>query len=114
MAAGDYDSPIIFEAPSSTPDGYGGTVLTWSQVGNRTFASIQPVIGAGGEREAEGALRATSTYAIKLWRREDITESMRIKWQQKTVTQILNIRNIRRGSPRELTMTIIAEVGVTQ
>jgi SPP1 family predicted phage head-tail adaptor len=113
MGAGDYNQPIVFETPGSTPDGYGGTVLTWTQVGNRTFASIQPVIG-GGEREAEGALRSPTTYAIKLLRREDITASMRIRWQQNTVTEILNIRNIRRGAPRELTMTIIAESGVTQ
>ena len=113
MGAGDYDCPITFEQPVYTPDGYGGSALTWTAVGNRTFAGIQPVIG-GSEREAEGALRATSTYAVKLFRREDITESMRIKWQQNSVTQYLNIRNIRRGSPRELTMTIIAEAGVTQ
>jgi head-tail adaptor len=113
MGAGDFNQPITFEQPVYTPDGMGGSTLTWTAIGNRTFASIQPVIGAG-EREAEGALRATSTYAVKLFRREDIDESMRIRWKQNTAELILNIRNVRRGAPRELTMTIIAESGVTQ
>jgi head-tail adaptor len=113
MGAGDFNQPITFEQAGSTPDGYGGTVLTWTAVGNRTFASIQPIVG-GGEREAEGALRSPTSYAIKLFRREDITAAMRIRWQQNTVTELLNIRNIRKGAPRELTMTIIAESGVTQ
>lgn len=110
MGAGDLNQPITFEQPSHTPDGYGGTVLTWTQVGNRTFASIRPINGAAPETERQGTLRASSTYSLKLLRRRDIDETMRIRWDG----EILNIRNINRGATRELTMTIIAEGGVTQ
>ena len=108
MAFGDFDQPIVFETPGGTADGIGGTQITWTQVQPSAWAAVTPV--RQGETEREGAQRASRTFLFKIHYRRDITESMRIRWDG----QILNIREIRRGSPRELTMQILAEAGVTQ
>ncbi len=108
MAAGDFDQPIAFERETATPDGMGGEVSAWTQVGARAFASILPVRQTEAQRQ--GTQRASRTVLFKIWYRRDIDEAMRIVWDG----QIFNIREIRRGSPRDLTMQITAEAGVTQ
>jgi SPP1 family predicted phage head-tail adaptor len=108
MAMGDFDQPISFETPVSTPDGLGGHATAWTAIQPRGWARV--TAKAQSEAQRQGAVRASRTYLLEMHYRRDIMESMRIRWDG----QILNIREIRRGSPRDLTMQIVAEAGVTQ
>jgi SPP1 family predicted phage head-tail adaptor len=108
MGFGDFDQPVVFETPTGNADGFGGTQLTWTPVQPRAWARVTPK--SQSEAERQGALRASRTYLFEIHWRKDITEAMRIRWNG----EILNIREIQRGSPRDLTMKIVAEAGVTQ
>ncbi|WP_127078371.1 phage head closure protein [Rhodomicrobium lacus] len=106
--SGDFSERLTFETPVATADGYGGETVEWRAVQPRAFAKVEAV--RGSESDHQGAVRATRTYLFTLHRRGDITESMRIRWGD----EILNIRELRRGPARALTMIIVAEAGVTQ
>ena len=105
--AGDFDQRVTFQRTVTAPDGLGGAAVTWTDAA-KAWAMVTPA--RQSESERQGALRASRTYTLTLRRREDITEAMRILWR----SEVMNIREIKRGGPRELTMQITAEAGVTQ
>ena len=112
---GDFNQRVTVQQNSGSGDGYGGTQITWSNIPRSPimFANVKPV--RQSESERQGAERASRMYLFTVFRREDITESMRLVWQESaTSQQICNIREVRRGPTRDLTMTIVAEAGVTQ
>lgn len=112
--AGGLNQIIVIEAPTVAGDGYGGGELSWA-AHTRAWASVKPVSAREGERQ--GAERASSMYMIEVYQDglAGITEAMRIRWLVTAWNDmVLNIREIRRPAKASLTMTIMAETGVTQ
>lgn len=112
--AGDRTELIVIEAQSIAADGYGGGAVSWGEHA-RAWARIKPV--RGREADLQGAERAPLTYMVEVLADglDGLTEAMRIKWPATAYNDVyLNIREIRRAPHRAMTMTIIAESGVTQ
>lgn len=104
VTSGDLTERITFESEARGADGYGGFTSGWSQVAE-AWALVEPLFV--GERDQQGASRNVTQYRFTLYRRDDITEQMRIAWNGRTH----NIRGIRIGGAREMFMDIITETG---
>ena len=105
IAPGDLTEMIAFETETRTPDGYGGFTHAWSETA-QAYALAEPLYV--GERDGQGAQRNVTQYRFTVYRRDDITEQMRVVWGGRPH----NIRGIRIGGQRELFMDIITETGL--
>ena len=105
--AGARNQLIAIEAPTNTPDGYGGFTVTWATHAT-AWVNIRPV--QAREDERQGAQRASCVYLIWGLRAElaAITGEMRVNWGG----TYLNIREIRLPPEVSLTMEFTAESGV--
>jgi len=104
---GELDQMVTFQEAQTAPDGHGGQTVSWVDVAS-AWAKVEPV--RASESETRGGVRAVAAYLFEMHRRADLTEAMRIVWDGREY----NIREIRIGAPREITMTVVAERGVAQ
>lgn len=105
LGAGDLVERITLEAETRTGDGYEGATQAWAEVAT-VWAAVEPLFV--GEREQLGAVRNVTQYRITLYARDDIAETMRVRWRGATH----NIKGIRRGPRSELFMDLITETGL--
>lgn len=105
--AGEMDELITLQTVETSPDGFGGQVTIWETLA-QTWARVQPV--RAEESDTRGAVRPVRVYLFEVYRRVDLSEAMRVQWNGED----FNIREIRIGPAREMTMTIVAESGVAQ
>lgn len=71
------DRPVIQFYEGQTVDAEGETVITWNDFA-RIWASCEPV--TGNEFEGVGKVNARITLKVTTRYRKDITELMRISW----------------------------------
>jgi SPP1 family predicted phage head-tail adaptor len=107
VETGDLSELISIEVETRTNDGYGGFTQSWTQF---CQAWAHPVPLYVGESSANGALRGPTNYQFWIYRRTDITETMRIVWNGR----IFNIRGVKVPPSTKQMMDIVAEAGVTQ
>lgn len=103
-APGDLTEKIAFQAETRTPDGMGGFTSGWA-TSFEDWAEAAPLYVSESDRQ--GAQRNVTQYRFTLYRRNDVTEQMRILWEGVSY----NIRGIRREGAQRLFMEIIAETG---
>ena len=108
--AGHMDQRITLQRKVLTPDGAGGTAMSWVDYASnaRPWAHVQAK--AGRESMTEGRMAAQFTVLFIIYNRSDVTETDRILWNG----EAYNIRGIRREGGRDLRLVIEAERGVQQ
>jgi SPP1 family predicted phage head-tail adaptor len=75
-AIGDLDQRLTLESPSRTPDGGGGAIVTWSEVG-QLWAAVAATTGDERLRAEQVAGRVTHTVVIR--HRGDVVPAMRFR-----------------------------------
>jgi len=105
---GDLDQRVVFQAKTRTPDGGGGFVDTWSNIGAtpEVWAKVWPV--SGRERVEGQQIESPTMYRFRIRNRSDLTTAMRVVWRGRAH----NIRFIADPGPRALYLDIDAEAGV--
>ena len=104
---GDLIETIRIERETRTGDGAGGFTRAWTLVAI-VAASAQPI--AATEREDRGAVRAVGQTRFMIYRRADLSETMRITWRG----QIYHIAAIDHDANDALFMVLLAEKGVAE
>ena len=106
ISAGSLRDQVQIQAATSSGDGAGGAIKTWSTFAT-VWAAITPI--SGGEAFAQGLARNTQFYRVTIRFRSDVSAANRIMWG----TLPLNIRSAsdpdRRGEA--LVMTVESGVG---
>ncbi|MEM7619770.1 MAG: phage head closure protein [Pseudomonadota bacterium] len=105
VCIGDLDQIVSIMQQTSTPDGFGGETVVWSEFA-KVYAHVRAI--RGSESEDRGAVRETRQYIFVIHRRSDLSGTMAIDWEGERY----NIRNIKKPSPREQFMDVIVEYGV--
>lgn len=103
MSAGQLDQKIELQRLTRAPDGGGGYTEQWTTYAT-PWASVRPM--SGRERYHAQQTQASANYRIKLYNRADIDPADRILWRGK----VLNIRFPADAGPRDLYLTIDAEI----
>lgn len=108
--AGQMDQRITLQRRVMTPDGAGGSFVSWADYASnpRPWAHVQAK--AGRESMTEGRMAAQFTVLFIVYNRDDVVETDRILWNGTPY----NIRGIRRETGRALRLVIEAERGVAQ
>lgn len=104
---GEMDQRIVIQEEANTPDGAGGFVLGWVNVGSEFWAKVRAM--SGKERSVSDQLEVPANYAV-IMRNMSITEKQRVLW----VTNgnlVLNVRFVHQ-SPRDLYIKVDCEAGV--
>ena len=104
---GDLTETIRIEAETRTPDGAGGATRAWTLVAI-VAAAVQPI--AATERDDRGAVRAVGQTRFVIYRRADLTETMRIEWNGARY----HIAAIDPDVNDPLFMVLLAEKGVAE
>lgn len=105
LTAGKLRHTITIEREQSTPDGAGGSYLTWTTVATpRAF--IKPM--SGGERLQAMRLEATVTHRIFIRYRDDLLTSDRINYNGR----LMQIRALINLEERNRWIEIYADEGV--
>ena len=76
--ASDLRHRVLIQAPTRTPDGQGGSTVTWADVAT-VWAQVTP--GTGGERVIAHGLREQSPYDVRIRYRADVSAQNRLIWQ---------------------------------
>lgn len=100
---GSMDQRIELQRATRTPDGGGGHTEEWVTYAT-VWASVRPM--SGRERYHAQQTQASANYRIKLYNRADIDPADRILWRGR----VLNIRFLADAGPRDLYLTIDAEI----
>lgn len=103
MRAGDLDQRIELQRLTRMPDGGGGYSEEWTTYA-QSWANVRPM--SGRERYQAQQTQANANYRITLYNRADIDPADRILWRGK----VLNIRFLADAGPRDLYLTIDAEI----
>lgn len=104
---GDLTERVTFQQSVSTPDGGGGSAISWQNVVT-VDAQVRPL--SGRERLQADQIEAAANYRITIRQRTDITEAMRVSWGRMSAP--MQIRFIARESSRSPFMMIDCEAGV--
>jgi SPP1 family predicted phage head-tail adaptor len=104
---GDLADTIRIEKETRTSDGAGGFTRSWALVAS-VAAAVQPI--AATEREDRGAVRAVGQLRFTIYRRADVTETMRLTWNGVTYY----IAAIDHDANDALFMVLLAEKGVAE
>lgn len=78
IAAGAMDQRITLQSPSSTVDGLGQRVETWTTE-VALWASVQPL--RGREFFAAGAINSEAQVRVRIRYRAGVTPAMRVLWR---------------------------------
>lgn len=97
---------VTFQVEATVGDGGGGTKKAWQDYAT-SWAEVWPV--SGRERLQAGQLSATASHRLRVARRDDITEAMRVVWPGHPEPG--QVRYIGRVSAREAFMVIDVEFG---
>lgn len=103
MRTGDLDQRIELQRLTRTSDGGGGYTEQWTTYAT-VWANVRPM--SGRERYQAQQTQASANYRIAIRYRADIDPADRIVWRGK----VLNIRFIADAGPRDLYLTIDAEI----
>lgn len=109
---------IRVDAQIETPDGMGGSTVTWQPYAT-LWAQVTPVPGGPGEQVEGGGLSAVSMYRFWVRRRADLTEVQRVVWPVDPMTGadikaslLFNVRGVNLPTSGDMYMSIDAESGV--
>lgn len=102
--AASLDQRVKFLREVTTPDGMGGSDVTWAEIAT-VWAEVRPM--SGREREQAQRLNAQSNYIIVIRNRSDIDETHVAEWKGER----FNIR-FARTEARSRWLKIEAERGV--
>lgn len=107
MQAGRFDQRVAIDAETKTPDDAGGAARSWVEI-KQVWAAVWAI----GAREQFSAAQpeGVSTYRVILRRRADITVRHRLRWLTNG-DQVLNIRGVIDGGPRNATTELLCEIG---
>jgi head-tail adaptor len=108
-SAGAKTELIVVERYVDSPDGAGGAVRTWNQVG---LIWADPRWIGGSESDRQGALRAAAKYRFTVL--SAAAEALALGTEDRLVWngERFNIRERPRRLPRAVDTEIIAETGV--
>lgn len=98
------DQRVTFLREVTTPDGMGGSTVTWAEIAT-VWADVRPM--SGREREQSQRLDAQSNYVITIRNRSDVDETSVVEWRGER----FNVRFVPRD-PRARWLKIEAEKGV--
>lgn len=103
MRAGDLDQRIELQRLTRMPDGGGGYSEEWTTYAT-PWASVRPM--SGRERYHAQQTQASANYRVTIRYRADVQDADRILWRGR----VLNIRFRADAGPRDLYLTIDAEI----
>lgn len=104
---GEMDQRVSIKREQRTPDGMGGSPVTFSTVAT-VWAHVRPL--RGNELEAFDRVNGEAGYLFVLRYTDDVEESDRLEWEGVDY----NIRFIKSQGARHLYLEIEAERGVGQ
>jgi len=105
---GQLTQRITFQGETRTPDGAGGSTISFGDIATTPTVWADVFAIRGNETDAEGRLNAAGLYKFTIRNRDDINEKHQIVWNAETY----NIRNVRRMGGRDMYLVIEAERGV--
>lgn len=108
--AGARRERLKFQQKVTTPDGGGGSSITWQDLGPEIWGSMEPLTGHLFTKELTQAeqVQARTSYKIMIYNRRDITAAMKIVWCSNGGKQ-LNIRDCGDPGQQARERMIIAE-----
>lgn len=104
---GALDQLVTLQARSVTPDGIGGTLVTWADLAENPSVWAKVAVKRGTENMEDGRRNARQTATFEIYNRADLSELNRIIWNG----EAWNILNVMRSSGRRMTIVIEAERG---
>ena len=105
LTSGKLRTPVVFERETRTPDGAGGSTITWStQYATRAY--VKPV--SGTERYRAGRLEAAQQVRIFIRYTDKIKTSDRVTYKG----EALQVRAIINLEERDRWLEVYAESGV--
>lgn len=104
ITAGDLDKEIAIEHEARVPDDFAGSTSAWSVL-SLEAAAVESV--GGSEDGDRGGVRGRSLKRFTIYRRDDLTEAMRIVYGGRTY----NIRDLDDPASEGMFQSIIAESG---
>ncbi|MEK4798058.1 phage head closure protein [Thermoactinomyces sp. FSL K6-2592] len=104
MNAGRLKHRVTLQEEVKTPDGGGGSVVTWQDVAT-VWASVEPL--KGRELYAAQQVRATLTHKIIIRYRPDI--SVNVKMRAVYNNRIFNITSVINEQESNKTLQLLAE-----
>ena len=107
---GTLDQRITFQALTRTPDGAGGSIMSFADVVDAPTVWADVFAIRSTETDAEGRLNAAGLYKFTVRNRADINETCQIVWNEETY----NIRNVKRMGSRAMYLEIEAERGAAK
>ena len=83
---GKMDQPVVIQYQQTTPDGMGGTTVTWpAELHLEVWASVLPLTLSERERLASLQITAMQSYRVVMRYRTDLTTKERLSWRGKTL-----------------------------
>ena len=104
---GKMDQRVVIQRATATPDGIGGSTVTWANIAS-VWAAVTPFPMKVKEEMIEGRMTATQPLHMRIYARRDLTEKDRVLWDGRT----FNIRGIPLDSLRSQFMDLVIEAGV--
>lgn len=105
---GKLDQRITIQRSTLTPDGIGGSTITWADY-VKVWTQVTPKPLKAHETMVDDRMTATQIVWFTIYDRKDLTEKDRVVWYGR----ILNIRSIPITSTRSQFMDLICEAGIT-
>jgi SPP1 family predicted phage head-tail adaptor len=105
MRAGTLRRQVTIQARSSTPDTFGQSVRTWTNLVT-TSADIEPL--SGRELEVARAVQAEVTHQVTIRYRTGLTDAMRVVYQGR----YFNINSILDVGTRHETLQMLCTEGL--
>jgi SPP1 family predicted phage head-tail adaptor len=104
MAIGSYRHVVRFQTPTTAPDGDGGVIETWADLGPPWNVSITPATVRDLERQTGATTVATATHVIRGRYRADVTVDARMVFDGRT----FRITGVSTPAERKIELTLFA------
>ena len=92
MAIGDFRHVVMFQKPTTVPDGDGGFVDTYADLPPKWRVDIRPATVRDMERQTAATIVATATHVIHGRHRADVTVDARMLFKARTF-RIVGVAN---------------------
>lgn len=103
LEIGRMNQQVVIEASPEPedPDTYGDPGDIWSVVYGDVWAEVEPL--SGHRLIAAQQITAEATYAVRIWWRPGVQESMRVNWNGK----LLNIEFANNPDNRQIALELL-------
>lgn len=101
---GQYRHVVMFQTPTTVPDGDGGTTETWADLTPPWHVDLQPASVRDLERRTAGTIVASATHVIIGRYRADVGIDDRMLFEGRTF-RISGVKNV---EERNITMELFA------